>query len=219
MCKGSQSLGALCGRSASWCLDCGPWRPSDYRRDTSYIIPRKTPHKGQLESLDVHKVLTMNLPGSGVRVSNKSQVYSYWSSVHYIRQCLLQNTTETNKPGFHHMWMTQRETSKDDTISLRQSSRMSKLEVSVGFDTSGRKGAESLCREAQSSPEKNGWLLKSLRPFLPRRTSLSQTRPVMKDRTLSEISAPGGKSKYSYRQKKRRKVFGLILLATPKYCT
>lgn len=76
---------------------------------------------------------------------------------------------------------------------------MSKLEVSVGLDTSGRKGAGSLCREPQSTPQKNGWFLKSLKPFLPRRTSFSQMSPVMKERAFSEISGPEeGNSKYSW---------------------
>lgn len=89
-------------------------------------------------------------------------------------------------------------------MSLRQSSRMSKLEVSVGLDTSGRKGAGSLCREPQSRPEKNRWLLKSLEPFLPRRISLSQMSPVMKEWALSEMSGPErGNSKYSWRLKKK----------------
>lgn len=73
------------------------------------------------------------------------------------------------------------------TASLRQSSRMSKLDVSVGLETSGRYGAEILCSEPQSSPEKNGWLLKSPKPFLPRRISLSQMSPAMNEWALSDI--------------------------------
>lgn len=67
------------------------------------------------------------------------------------------------------------------------------------LDTSGKNGAGILWREPQSSPQKNGWLLKSLEPLLPSRTSLSQMRPVMKERASSEISGPdGGNSKYSW---------------------
>lgn len=86
-----------------------------------------------------------------------------------------------------------------NTISLRQSSIMSKLDVSVGLDTSGRNGAGSWCREAQSSPVKKGWPLKSLKPFLPRRSSLSEMSPTIKEQAFSEISGPDeGNSKWSW---------------------
>lgn len=67
---------------------------------------------------------------------------------------------------------------------------MSKFEVSAGLDTSGRNGAGILCREGQSSPVKKGCPLKSPRPLLPRRSSLSQMSPRIKERAFSEISGP-----------------------------
>lgn len=87
-----------------------------------------------------------------------------------------------------------------NTISLRQSSNTSKLEVSVALETSGSKGAGSSCREPQSSPQKKGWPLKSPEPPAPIRSSLSQISPMMRERAMFETSGPdGGNSKCSWR--------------------